>query len=71
MVFGLAGKRSRSQNELAGERRSGGASSLIVRLVLLLVVAGLAVGAVFLANWEIPAPTVTVEKVLPNDRFPY
>lgn len=27
-------------------------------------------GAVFLATWDIPAPSQTVEKVLPDDRFP-
>ena len=26
-------------------------------------------GAVFLATWDMPAPTATVEKVIPNDRF--
>ncbi|MBY0395897.1 MAG: hypothetical protein K2X91_05415 [Thermoleophilia bacterium] len=37
-------------------------------LVLLLVVAvgGLAV----LGTWDMPAPSKTVEKVLPDDRFP-
>jgi hypothetical protein len=27
-------------------------------------------GAIFLAYWDIPAPRSTVEKVLPNARFP-
>lgn len=27
-------------------------------------------GAIFLAYWDIPAPSATVEKVLPNVRFP-
>jgi hypothetical protein len=40
------------------------------RLIALVLVLGLAAGAVFLATWEIPAPTATVEKVIPNDRFP-
>ncbi|MDJ0683935.1 MAG: hypothetical protein QNJ84_04495 [Alphaproteobacteria bacterium] len=33
---------------------------------------GLALGgaAVFLATWDIPAPTATVERQLPDDRFP-
>lgn len=35
--------------------------------VLLVAVAG---GGVFLATWDIPAPTTQVEKVLPDDRFP-
>jgi hypothetical protein len=39
-----------------------------VLIILLLV--GLAGGAVFLATWEIPAPSAPVEKVIPNDNFP-
>ena len=27
-------------------------------------------GVVFLATWDIPAPVSSVEKVLPDDRFP-
>jgi hypothetical protein len=41
--------------------------SRIIALAVLVVVAG---GVVFLASWEIPAPTAKVEKVIPNDRFP-
>ena len=41
--------------------------SRIIALVVLVIVAG---GAVFLASWQIPAPTAKVEKVIPNDRFP-
>ncbi len=35
-------------------------------ILLALVVAG----GVFLLTWDIPPPTQTVEKVLPDDRFP-
>lgn len=35
--------------------------------VLLLVIA---TGVVFLATWDIPAPSHQVEKVLDNERFP-
>ncbi len=38
--------------------------------LLFLVVLILAGGAVFLLTWDIPAPTASVEKVIPNDRFP-
>jgi hypothetical protein len=39
--------------------------------ILIVVVAAVVVGgAVFLATWDIPAPTQRVEKVLPNDRSP-
>lgn len=42
---------------------------MITRFVL--AVCGLAVvgGAVFLATWDLPAPTARVEKVIPSDRF--
>lgn len=35
--------------------------------LLVLAIGGL---AVFLATWDIPAPSQKVEKVLSNDRFP-
>jgi hypothetical protein len=40
--------------------------SRIVLVVLALVVIG---GAVFLASWDIPAPSAPVEKAIPNDRI--
>jgi hypothetical protein len=40
---------------------------IAIFLVLLITVIG---GGAFLAMWEIPAPSATVEKILPNDRFP-
>ena len=36
--------------------------------MLIMVVLGLA-GAVFLANWHIPAPTKIITKVVPNETF--
>ncbi len=45
--------------------------SKLYRVFLLIVLIALAVGAVFLAYWEIPPPSAPVEKVIPNDRvFP-
>ncbi len=41
-------------------------SRIIAIFILIVVVAG----AVFLATWQIPAPTAKVERVIPNDRFP-
>lgn len=38
---------------------------LLVILVLLVLVGGIAV----LATWDMPPPSATVEKVIPNDRF--
>jgi hypothetical protein len=40
------------------------------RVLVLLVAAGLLGGLVFLATWDIPPPSATVEKVISNDRFP-
>jgi hypothetical protein len=42
------------------------ASKLTILLILVLVGGG----AVFLATWDIPAPTRQVEKTLPDNRFP-
>ncbi len=42
-------------------------ASFIAIAVLLAVIVG---GGVFLATWEIPAPSMRLEKVLPDDRFP-
>ncbi|MCR9071911.1 MAG: hypothetical protein NXI18_09345 [Alphaproteobacteria bacterium] len=41
--------------------------TLFLFVLVLLIVAG---GALFLLTWDIPAPTSSVEKVIPNDRFP-
>jgi hypothetical protein len=41
---------------------------ILVALALVLVV--LIGGGVFLASWNIPAPSKTVEKVIPDARFP-
>jgi hypothetical protein len=40
-------------------------------LVILVVVAVALLGSVaFLVTWDIPAPSSTVEKIVPDDRFP-
>jgi len=41
--------------------------SIIVVILVVLVIAGT---GVFLATWEIPAPTKPAEVVIPNDKFP-
>jgi hypothetical protein len=43
--------------------------SKLVRVVLLLIVVILVGGGIFLATWDIPAPSGPVEKVIPNDRL--
>jgi len=40
--------------------------TLIVVLVAAVVIGG---GLAFLASWDIPAPTMTMEKDIPNDRL--
>ncbi len=40
--------------------------TLIVVLVVAVVIGG---GLAFLASWDIPAPTATMEKDIPNDRL--
>ena len=44
--------------------------SMASKLTILLIVALVAGGTVFLATWDIPAPTKQVEKVLPDNQFP-
>lgn len=39
-------------------------------LVLVLVLAIVVGGGVFLATWDIPAPVNNVERTIPNDKFP-
>jgi hypothetical protein len=40
-------------------------AKILIALVLVILVGG----AVFLATWDMPPPTATVEKVIPNDHF--
>lgn len=42
---------------------------LFVLLVLVLLVVG--GGMAVLATWDLPVPTGTVEKVIPDERFPH
>jgi hypothetical protein len=41
----------------------------MTKLILALLVVGVLGGAVVLATWDMPPPTVTTEKVIPNERF--
>jgi hypothetical protein len=40
---------------------------LLIALVVLVI--GCAAGTVFLGTWDIPPPSTTQERVIPNDRF--
>ena len=41
--------------------------TLVILAVVVVVLLG---GGVFLVTWDIPAPSATVEKMVPDDRFP-
>jgi len=71
---GAARRDPLSGNRPAGQAPSATGSEQVLGrffgfLMAALIVVSLG-GAIFLAYWDIPAPTSTVEKVLPNDRFP-
>lgn len=42
----------------------------LLRTLLIVLVLAIVGGLVFLAMWDIPAPTARVEKVIPDDRLP-
>lgn len=42
----------------------------IAQLVSIAILAAIGAGVIFLATWDIPPPSATVEKVIPDDRFP-
>jgi hypothetical protein len=43
--------------------------SKLARVVILLFVVVIVGAGIFLATWNIPAPSAPVEKVIPNDRL--
>jgi hypothetical protein len=43
--------------------------SNLARILLVLLLVVLVGGGIFLATWNIPAPSAPVEKVIPNDRL--
>ncbi|MGE5505984.1 MAG: hypothetical protein ACM31L_16300 [Actinomycetota bacterium] len=44
--------------------------SKLSAVLVLLVLAAVAGGAVFLATWDVPPPSARVEKVIPDDKLP-
>lgn len=60
---------ARSRSRTFGSSSSSGFGKRLLGILLLLVVVIFAGSAVFLGTWERPAPTETVEKVIPNERF--
>ena len=51
-------------------RDSGSGRGRLGRVVAVLILVVVVVGAVVLSQWEIPPPTEPVEIVIPNDRLP-
>lgn len=43
---------------------------MFIRVLGIVAALAIVAGAVFLATWDIPPPTTSVEKVLPDERFP-
>ena len=41
----------------------------MVKLLIVLVLAVIVGGTIFLATWDMPPPSAVTEKVIPNDRF--
>lgn len=54
---------------VVGIRPSDMGSRGMVKFVVLGALVLLVAGAVVLATWDMPAPTTTIEKVIPNERF--
>jgi hypothetical protein len=44
--------------------------SKITGILVVLVLAVVVGGAVFLATWDLPPPTAKVEKVIPDEKLP-
>jgi hypothetical protein len=44
--------------------------SKLSSVIILLVLAALVGGAVFLATWDVPPPSARVEKVIPDEKLP-
>ncbi|MFA7429152.1 MAG: hypothetical protein WCZ23_03235 [Rhodospirillaceae bacterium] len=42
---------------------------MLTRVLVILVLAVIVGGGVFLATWDMPPPSAQVEKIIPNDRF--
>ncbi len=44
--------------------------SHLLRILLIILALTLVGGLVFLAMWDIPAPSARIEKVIPDERLP-
>ena len=53
-----------------GPRQNGEAKMNRIGIVLVVVAGLAAAGLIALSAWQIPAPTVAVNKVIPDDKLP-
>jgi hypothetical protein len=51
-------------------RHLRGAMSAFKRLILVSTLVVVLGGVIFLVTWDIPPPTTTIERVIPDDRLP-
>lgn len=42
---------------------------MLTRVLVILVLAVIVGGGIFLATWDMPPPSAQVEKTIPNERF--
>lgn len=61
---------ARSRSRSFSSSSSGGFTAKLVTTVIVLGALAVLGGVAFLATWDMPAPSMTVEKVLPDERFP-
>ena len=61
---------ARSRNRPLSGSASNGIMHRFVSVLVVLLLLVLVGGGALLATWDIPAPSKTVEKVIPDDRFP-
>ena len=41
-----------------------------IAILFFVLTGGVAIGLVVLSNWQIPAPTAEINKVIPNEKLP-
>jgi len=41
-----------------------------IAILFFVLTGGVAIGLVILSNWQIPAPTTAIDKVIPDEKLP-
>ena len=70
ILSGIGGLAMRNSVARSGPGRNGGAKMNRIGIVLVVVAGLVAAGLIALSAWQIPAPTVAVNKVIPDDKLP-